>query len=63
MPYVYVEKQDDLGRACGVSRSIVAATILRNPDSGLFPQVTAMKDKVEQLLLWEGINKQAQIRL
>jgi len=27
VPYVFVDKQSDLGRACGVSRNIVAATI------------------------------------
>jgi U4/U6 small nuclear ribonucleoprotein SNU13 len=51
VPYVYVAKQADLGRACGVSRNIVACTILRNPDSGLDSKVKEMKDKVEQLLL------------
>lgn len=51
VPYVYVPKQADLGRACGVSRNIVAAVILRNPDSQLQGQINEMKDKVEQLLL------------
>ena len=48
---MYVPKQADLGRACGVSRNIVACTILRNPDSTLDSKVKEMKDKVEQLLL------------
>lgn len=39
VPYVYVPKQADLGRACGVSRNIVAATILHNPDSQLATQI------------------------
>jgi len=51
VPYVYVAKQADLGRACGVSRNIVACTILRNPGGGLESKVKEMKDKVEQLLL------------
>merc|ERR1712083_811235 len=51
VPYVYVGKQDELGRSCGVSRNIVAATILRFPDSAINSQVNAMKDKVEQMLL------------
>jgi U4/U6 small nuclear ribonucleoprotein SNU13 len=37
VPYVYVPKQADLGRACGVSRNIVAAVILHHPDSQLQP--------------------------
>ena len=51
VPYVYVPKQSDLGRACGVSRNIVAAVILHHPDSQLQSQINEMKDKVEQLLL------------
>ena len=51
VPYVYVPKQADLGRACGVSRNIVAAVILHHPDSQLQHQINEMKDKVEQLLL------------
>ena len=51
VPYVYVPKQADLGRACGVSRNIVAAVILHHPDSQLDSQIKEMKDKVEQLLL------------
>lgn len=35
VPYVYVPKQADLGRACGVSRNIVAAVLLHHPDSQL----------------------------
>ena len=35
VPYVYVGKQADLGKACGVSRNIVAACILHNPESQL----------------------------
>jgi U4/U6 small nuclear ribonucleoprotein SNU13 len=51
VPYVYVGKQSDLGRACGVSRNIVAACILHHPESQLQSQINEMKDKVEQLLL------------
>ncbi len=51
VPYVYVGKQADLGRACGVSRNIVAAVILHHPESQLQSQINEMKDKVEQLLL------------
>jgi U4/U6 small nuclear ribonucleoprotein SNU13 len=51
VPYVYVSKQSDLGRACGVSRNIVACVILHHPESQLQAQINEMKDKVEQLLL------------
>ena len=51
VPYVYVGKQADLGRACGVSRNIVAATILGIKESELNAPLNKLKDKVEQLLL------------
>ena len=51
IPYVYVPRQADLGRACGVSRNIVAASILVQPDGPLESQIKEMKDRVEQLLL------------
>ena len=51
VPYVYVGKQSDLGRACGVSRNIIAVAILSAHESPIATQVKEMKDKVEQLLL------------
>ena len=30
VPYVYIGKQADLGRACGVSRNIIAVAVLAN---------------------------------
>ena len=51
VPYVYVSKQSDLGRACGVSRNIISCAILSQNGSPIEQQVKEMKDKVEQLLL------------
>merc|ERR1712083_1084832 len=51
VPYVYVPKQADLGRACGVSRNIVAACILDKAESELDAPLKKMRSKVEQLLL------------
>ena len=51
VPYVYVSKQSALGRACGVSRNIIAVAILAQPDGPINSQVKEMKDKVEQMLL------------
>jgi len=50
---VYVPKQADLGRACGVSRNIIAGVIMVDPNSNLKTNINEMKDTVEQLLLWE----------
>merc|ERR1711957_313291 len=51
VPYVYVGKQADLGRACGVSRNIIAVAILANESSALAKTLKETKNKVEGLLL------------
>jgi len=40
-----------LGRACGVSRSVIAASITTNEASDLMAQIRALKDKVERLMI------------
>ena len=40
-----------LGRACGVSRSVIAASITSNEGSDLNNQIRALKDKVERVLI------------
>ncbi|KAI1827054.1 ribonucleoprotein-associated protein [Xylaria intraflava] len=49
VPYVYVPSKIALGRACGVSRAVIAACITANESSELAAAVRAMKDKVERL--------------
>lgn len=51
VPYVYVPSKTSLGRASGVSRSVIAVGITSNPASDLQGQITAMKDKVERLMI------------
>jgi ribosomal protein L7Ae-like RNA K-turn-binding protein len=51
VPYVFVKSRQALGRACGVSRSVIAVAILSNEDSQLHSQVEALKDKIERLLV------------
>eukprot|EP01096_Ripella_sp_DP13-Kostka_P007807 TRINITY_DN287_c0_g1_i1.p1 TRINITY_DN287_c0_g1~~TRINITY_DN287_c0_g1_i1.p1 ORF type:complete len:144 (-),score=76.82 TRINITY_DN287_c0_g1_i1:320-703(-) len=50
VPYVYVSSKKALGRACGVSRSVISCAIIQNEGSQLAPQVIAMKDSIESLL-------------
>merc|ERR1719213_929563 len=47
VPYVYVGKQADLGRACGVSRNIIAVAIMKDEKGALGTTLKEMKDKVE----------------
>jgi U4/U6 small nuclear ribonucleoprotein SNU13 len=46
--YVYVPSKMALGRACGVSRSVIACSITTNEASDLMGQIRALKDKVEK---------------
>lgn len=49
--YVFVSSKIALGRACGVSRPVVACSILTNEASQLAPQIQNIKLKIEQLLI------------
>ena len=49
VPYVFVESQRLLGRACGVSRPVIAASILNNTSDELKQTITKLKEEVEQL--------------
>ncbi|KAI4236002.1 MAG: hypothetical protein LQ349_002804 [Xanthoria aureola] len=46
VPYVYVPSKIALGRATGVSRAVIAASITTNEASDLMGQIRALKDKV-----------------
>lgn len=50
-PYVYVPSKTMLGRACGVSRAVIAASINSNEASELAGQIKALRDKVERLAI------------
>ncbi|KAI9664401.1 MAG: RNA binding protein snu13 [Alyxoria varia] len=50
-PYVFVPSKMQLGRACGVSRAVIAVAITTSLTSDLKPQIEAMKSKVERLLI------------
>lgn len=51
VPYVYVPSKMALGRACGVSRAVIAASIITNEASDLMGQIRNLKDKVERLMI------------
>lgn len=46
VPYVYVPSKMALGRACGVSRPVIATSITTNEASDLMGQIRGIKDKV-----------------
>ena len=51
VPYVFVPSKVALGRACGVSRPVIAASITSNDASQLKAQITQMKNDIERLLI------------
>ncbi|KAI9258135.1 ribonucleoprotein-associated protein [Phascolomyces articulosus] len=51
VPYVFVPSKTALGRACGVSRSVIATSITSNEGSDLKPQIQTIKNQIEKLLI------------
>lgn len=51
VPYVFVPSKAALGRACGVSRPVIACSILSAEGSQLNSQIQNMKDQIERLLV------------
>ncbi|GAB5361901.1 hypothetical protein AAMO2058_000752600 [Amorphochlora amoebiformis] len=51
VPYVFIPSKAGLGRACGVSRSVIACAILANEQSQIQSQITDLKNEIEKLLV------------
>ena len=51
VPYVFVPHKQALGRACGVSRPVIACSITSNEGSQLKNQIQQLKDAIEKLLI------------
>lgn len=51
VPYVFVPSKQALGRACGVSRPVISASVTAHEGSELKAQILAMKTQIEQLLI------------
>lgn len=51
VPYVFVPSKTALGRACGVSRPVIAASVTSNDASAIKNQIYGIKDKIETLLI------------
>ncbi|KAJ4286451.1 RNA binding protein snu13 [Kalmusia sp. IMI 367209] len=49
VPFVYVKSKAALGRACGVSRAVIAVSITTNEASDLGGQIKSMRDAVERI--------------
>jgi len=51
VPYVFVRSKQALGRACGVSRSVIACSVTVNEGSQLKPQIISIQQEIERLLV------------
>merc|ERR1711904_396708 len=51
VPYVFVPSKQALGRACGVSRPVIACSVTTNEGSQLRSQIDQIKLKIEKLLI------------
>merc|ERR1711966_496379 len=51
VPYVFVPSKQALGRACGVSRPVIACSVTSNEGSQLKTQINSLKDAIEKLLI------------
>ncbi|XP_077308650.1 NHP2-like protein 1 [Lithobates pipiens] len=51
VPYVFVRSKQALGRACGVSRPVVACAVTIKEGSQLKPQIQTVQQSIERLLV------------
>ncbi|KAI3891657.1 hypothetical protein MKX03_004992 [Papaver bracteatum] len=51
VPYVFVPSKEALGRACGVTKAVIACSVTTNEGSQLKSQITQLKDAIEKLLI------------
>jgi len=51
VPYVFVRSKQGLGRACGVSRPVIACSIIQNEGSQIKSQIDTLKQNIEKLLI------------
>ncbi|XP_064866485.1 SNU13 homolog, small nuclear ribonucleoprotein a (U4/U6.U5) isoform X2 [Oncorhynchus nerka] len=51
VPYVFVRSKQALGRACGVSRPVIATSVTIKEGSQLKPQIQSTQMGIERLLV------------
>jgi len=51
VPYVFIRSKQALGRACGVSRPVIACSITSDEGSQLRPQIQQVQIEIERLLV------------
>ena len=51
VPYIFVRSKTALGRACGVSRPVIAASVTTNENSQLASQIQTIKLAIEKAMV------------
>lgn len=51
VPYVFLPSKAALGRACGVSRPVIACSVTTNEGSELKNQILNVKNQIDRLLV------------
>lgn len=51
VPYVFIRSKTALGRACGVSRPVIACSVTASEGSQLKSQITTIQNSIEKLLI------------
>jgi len=50
VPYVFIPSKTALGRACGVTRPVIAASVTTNEARELTSQIQTIKNEIEKLM-------------
>ncbi|BFZ02969.1 hypothetical protein BsWGS_06008 [Bradybaena similaris] len=51
VPYIFVRSKQALGRACGVSRPVIACSVIQKEGSQLRNQIQSIQRNIERLLI------------
>jgi len=51
VPYIFVKSKQALGRACGVSRPVIACSVIQMEGSQLRNQIQSIQKSIERLLI------------
>jgi U4/U6 small nuclear ribonucleoprotein SNU13 len=51
VPYVFVHSKQALGRACGVTRPVIAVCVTVSDGSNLQSKINGIKDQIEKLII------------
>jgi U4/U6 small nuclear ribonucleoprotein SNU13 len=55
--YIFVPNKIQLGKACGVSRPVIACSITAKDDSEFKEQLITLKNQIERLVLSSATNE------